>query len=159
MTELKTWKNFQFYRQNLTLEVNVERISEFQIGSIFLDRTYNFKFCRQKKKIGSVSPLILYVPNPLYWIYFCISDAVSIHQLLVHHVSHALCEWTVTGNYNYILLIFFQSSIFIPPSGVVGNMLALHPVNPGFNPGSEGYIVTRMITIMAAPCHWIPNVT
>ena len=48
---------------------------------------------------------------------------------------------------------------WILPGGVVGNMLASHTVNPGSIPGWGGYIVTRMITIMAVPCHWIPSGT
>ena len=43
-----------------------------------------------------------------------------------------------------------------PPGGVVGNMLASHAVNPGSIPGRGD---TRMITIMAVPCHWIPSGT
>ena len=49
--------------------------------------------------------------------------------------------------------------ISYPLGGVVGNMLASHAVNPGSISGRGGYIVTRMITIMAVPCHWIPSGT
>ena len=43
-----------------------------------------------------------------------------------------------------------------PLSGVVGKMLAWHAINLGSILG-QGYIVTRMITVMAVLCHWIPS--
>ena len=43
------------------------------------------------------------------------------------------------------------------PGGVMGNMLASHTINLGSILGRGGYIMTRMITIMAVPCHWTPQ--